>query len=157
MNIEPNQMALIFFSPGSFIFVLGISPAQPRTQSLTRSILNRYPEIAGRDWTWKKGEGLSLSNSRDKVKFIMPPVTHSPHPDYPGVEPKLPIKLAIENGYRYVLNPFKNGVEIYFNGPVPSELTMVLKANGFRYSGKMKLWYSKQTANTMLFARRMKG
>ena len=117
MKVEPDELALIYHAPGMFIFVLGIAPAQPRTQALTRSILNRYPGIAARKWTWKKGEGLSCN--RDKIKFIRPPVTHSPHPDYPGIEPELPIKLAQEHGYKSVLNPFKNGVEITFNGPVP--------------------------------------
>ncbi len=155
MKIEPDQMALIYHAPGMFIFVLGIVPKQPRTQALTRSIVNRYPGIAARQWTWKKGEGLSCG--RDKIKFIRPPVTHSPHPDYPGIEPKLPIKLAQDHGYKSTLNPFKNGVEITFNGPIPAELSEVLKANGFRYSGKMRLWYAKQTPDTKLFARRLRS
>lgn len=155
MHIETDQIALLYHAAGQFIFVLGVAPKQPRTESLTRSILNRYPEIAAREWTWKKGEGLSYN--RDKIKFVAPPVTHSPHPDYPGIEPALPVELAREHGYKSTLNPFKNGVEITFNGPVPSEITEVLKANGFRYSGKMKLWFAKQTSDTKLFARRLKG
>jgi hypothetical protein len=155
MNISPDEQGIIYHAAGQFIFVLGIVPKQPRTEALCRSILNRYPEIATREWTWKKGEGLS--NNRDKIKFVAPPVTHSPHPDYPGIEPVLPIKLAREHGYKSTLNPFKNGVEITFNGKVPKEITDCLKANGFRYSGKCKLWYSKQTSDSKLFARRLRG
>ena len=155
MKIDADQQAVIYHSPGMFIFVLGVVPKQPRTQALCRSILNRYPEIAERQWTWKKGEGLSAG--RDKIKVVAPPVTHSPHPDYPGIEPILPRKLAREHGYKSTLNPFKNGVEITFKGKVPKEITDCLKANGFRYSGKMRLWFAKQTSDTMLFSRRMKG
>ena len=155
MKIEPDQIALIYHVPGMFIFVLGVAPTQPRTEALTRSILNRYPGIAEREWTWKKGEGLSCG--KDKVKFIRPPCTHSAHPDYPGIEPELPIKLAHKHGYKSNLNHEKNGVEIRFDGKIPSELSMCLKANGFRYSGKCKVWYSKQTSDSKLFARRLKG
>ena len=155
MKIDADQQAVIYHSPGMFIFVLGVVPKQPRTQALCRSILNRYSGIAERKWTWKKGEGLSCN--KDRIKFLQPPVTHAFHPDYPGIEPKLPIKLAQEHGYRYNLNPAKNGVEIRFNGAVPQEITEVLKAYGFRYSGKCHLWYAKQTPDTKLFSRRMKG
>jgi len=155
MEIPEKHMALIIHDPGQYIFVLGIVPIQPRTQALARCILNRYPKITARTWTWKKGEGLSSGDK--KIKFIKPPVTHSPHPQYPGEEPKLPIKLALEHGYKTFLNHEKNGVEIHFNGPIPSELSDVLKTYGFRYSGKLKLWYARQSPNTNLFARRMKG
>jgi hypothetical protein len=155
MKIDADQQAIIYHSLGMFISVLGIVPKQPRTQALCRSILNRYPGIADRSWTWKKGEGLFCG--KDRIKFIPPPVTHALHPDYPGIEPKLPINLAMEHSYKYNLNPDKNGVEIRFDGAIPAEITDVLKAYGFRYSGKMKLWYAKQTPDTKLFARRLKG
>jgi hypothetical protein len=155
MKIEPDQMALIYFSPGMFISILGTTPKQPKTQALTRSILNRYPDIAARKWTWEKGKGLSCDE--EKIKFIGPPIAYQFHPDYPGIEPELPVELARTHGYQSKLNPFKNGVEITFDGPVPSEVTECLKANGFRYSGKMKLWYCKQTPDSRLFARKMKG
>ena len=155
MKIESDQIALLIHCPGQYIFILGIVPKQPKTQALCRSILNRYPEIAEKEWTWLKADGLS--HGRDKVKFIAPPVTHSPHPDYPGIEPELPIALAREFGYRTELNDVKNGVEIRFNGAVPHEVTECLKANGFRYSGKCRVWYTKQTPDSRLFARRMKG
>lgn len=51
-----------------------------------------------------------------------------------------------------VLNEEKNGIEIRFVGKPAAEIIESLKANGFRWSGKQKMWYAKQSTETMAFA-----
>lgn len=148
-------MCLLYFCPNNFCYGLFVTDRQPKTEALTRSILKRYPEIARKIWSWKKKEGLSCGS--EKIKFASPNFDIELHSHYPGKEPHLPVELAKQHGYNSVLNPFKGGVEIRFDGAVPSELTEVLKAYGFRYSGTLKLWWAKQTPETIRFAKKMKG
>ena len=42
------------------------------------------------------------------------------------------------------LNNEKNGIEIRFEGKPAAEIIESLKANGFRWSNKQKMWYAKQ-------------
>ena len=49
------------------------------------------------------------------------------------------------------LNNEKNGVEIRFDGKPEAAAIESLKANGFRWSGKQKMWYAKQTDEVMVF------
>lgn len=49
------------------------------------------------------------------------------------------------------LNSEKNGIEIRFDSKPAAEIISDLKANGFRWSGKQKMWYAKQTAERMDF------
>lgn len=51
-----------------------------------------------------------------------------------------------------VMNNEKNGIEIRFGGKPVAEIIESLKANGFRWSGKQKMWYAKQSTETMAFA-----
>lgn len=50
------------------------------------------------------------------------------------------------------LNQEKNGIEIRFDGKPDSSVIDALKANGFRWSGKQKMWYAKQDAARLSFA-----
>ena len=50
------------------------------------------------------------------------------------------------------LNSEKNGIEIRFDGKPDAEIIDSLKANGFRWSNKQKMWYAKQNENTIAFA-----
>lgn len=47
------------------------------------------------------------------------------------------------------LNPEKNGIEVKFDTKPDASILDGLKANGFRWSGKQKIWYAKQTAERM--------
>lgn len=49
------------------------------------------------------------------------------------------------------LNSEKNGIEIRFDSKPAAEIISNLKANGFRWSSKQKMWYAKQTAERMEF------
>lgn len=49
------------------------------------------------------------------------------------------------------LNSEKNGIEIRFDSKPAAEIISDLKANGFRWSGKQKMWYAKQTAERITF------
>lgn len=51
-----------------------------------------------------------------------------------------------------VMNNEKNGIEIRFGGKPAAEIIESLKVNGFRWSGKQKMWYAKQTEETIAFA-----
>lgn len=51
-----------------------------------------------------------------------------------------------------VLNNEKNGIEIRFDGKPDASILESLKANGFRWSVKQKMWYAKQTDERMTFA-----
>lgn len=50
------------------------------------------------------------------------------------------------------LNNEKNGIEIRFEGKPAAEIIESLKANGFRWSNKQKMWYAKQNDKTIAFA-----
>lgn len=43
------------------------------------------------------------------------------------------------------LNPEKNGIEVRFEGKPAREILDKLKANGFRWSNRQKMWYAKHT------------
>lgn len=45
-----------------------------------------------------------------------------------------------------------NGIEIRFDGKPAAEVIYSLKENGFRWSGKQKMWYAKQSASRIDFA-----
>lgn len=49
------------------------------------------------------------------------------------------------------LNNEKNGIEVRFDSKPAAEIISNLKANGFRWSSKQKMWYAKQTAERMEF------
>jgi hypothetical protein len=155
MMIDEQHMALIYTEPGEFAFILGVIPIQPRTQALARSILNRYPEIAEFNWQWKKGEGLSCDS--EHVKFSAKREELPPAPNYPGIEPVVNVAGARQAGYKTALNPAKKGVEIRFEEKPPQDVIDALKCNGFRWSGKVKCWYSRQSPATIEFAQKMKG
>ena len=50
------------------------------------------------------------------------------------------------------MNNEKNGIEIRFNTKPAQEVIDALKANKFRWSTKQKMWYAKQTEETIEFA-----
>ena len=50
------------------------------------------------------------------------------------------------------MNHEKNGIEIRFDGKPDASILENLKSNGFRWSGKQKMWYAKQTDERMTFA-----
>lgn len=50
------------------------------------------------------------------------------------------------------MNNEKNGIEIRFDGKPESSIIVALKENGFRWSGKQKVWYAKQNADRISFA-----
>lgn len=50
------------------------------------------------------------------------------------------------------MNNEKNGIEIRFDGKPESSIIVALKENGFRWSGKQKMWYAKQSADRISFA-----
>ena len=50
------------------------------------------------------------------------------------------------------MNNEKNGIEIRFDGKPKSSVIAALKENGFRWSGKQKMWYAKQNAERITFA-----
>ena len=49
------------------------------------------------------------------------------------------------------MNSDKNGIEIRFDSKPSSEVLDGLKENGFRWSGKQKMWYAKQSEATLSF------
>ena len=50
------------------------------------------------------------------------------------------------------MNSEKNGIEIRFDGKPESSVIAALKGNGFRWSGKQRMWYAKQNAERIAFA-----
>lgn len=50
------------------------------------------------------------------------------------------------------MNNEKNGIEIRFDGKPESAVIAALKEYGFRWSGKQKMWYAKQSAERIAFA-----
>lgn len=55
------------------------------------------------------------------------------------------------------LNNEKNGIEIQFDGKPEVEVIEALKSNGFRWSGKHKMWFAKQTDERIQFANSLNG
>ena len=55
------------------------------------------------------------------------------------------------------LNEEKNGIEIRFDGKPEAEVIESLKSNGFRWSGKQKMWFAKQTDERIQFANSLNG
>ncbi|OAO82615.1 LPD29 domain-containing protein [Anoxybacillus flavithermus] len=57
----------------------------------------------------------------------------------------------------YTLNEELNGIEITFNTVPSEEVRNELKTNGFRWSKYKKVWYAKQTAERLEFAKMLAG
>lgn len=55
------------------------------------------------------------------------------------------------------LNNELNGIEIRFDGKPAEEVISSLKENGFRWSGKQKMWYAKQNSSRLAFAQTIGG
>lgn len=55
------------------------------------------------------------------------------------------------------LNEEKNGIELRFDGKPEAEVIEALKSNGFRWSGKQKMWFAKQTDERIQFANSLNG
>ena len=53
---------------------------------------------------------------------------------------------------RVALNPELNGIELAFESKPEKATLDAIKANGFRWNGKKKVWYAKQTADRLTFA-----
>lgn len=53
----------------------------------------------------------------------------------------------------YTLNPDKNGVEIRFDCKPPIEILEMIKAAGYRWSRPQKLWWAKQSEQTLAIAK----
>lgn len=51
------------------------------------------------------------------------------------------------------MNNEKNGIEIRFDSKPENSIIVALKENGFRWSGKQKMWYTKQNEDRILFAK----
>lgn len=58
---------------------------------------------------------------------------------------------------KVTLNNEKNGIEIRFDSKPDSNILASLKANGFRWHGKMKMWYAKQSPDRMKFVNQISG
>lgn len=50
------------------------------------------------------------------------------------------------------LNTEKNGIELRFNSKPSAEILTKIKENGYRWSNNQKIWYAKQSENTMAIA-----
>ena len=55
----------------------------------------------------------------------------------------------------YSLNYEQNGVEIYFDTKPNSTVLEDLKRNGWHWNGKKKVWYKKQSADSIAFAKKL--
>ena len=55
------------------------------------------------------------------------------------------------------MNSAKNGVEIRFDSKPAESILIGLKGNGFKWSGKQKMWYAKQNPETLAFAATLSG
>lgn len=55
------------------------------------------------------------------------------------------------------MNSAKNGVEIRFDSKPAESVLIGLKGNGFKWSGKQKIWYAKQSPETLAFAATLSG
>ncbi|STO12815.1 Uncharacterised protein [[Flavobacterium] thermophilum] len=58
---------------------------------------------------------------------------------------------------KYTLNEQLNGIEISFTSIPSEEVRNELKAQGFRWSKYKKIWYAKQTADRLQFAKMLAG
>lgn len=50
------------------------------------------------------------------------------------------------------LNTEKNGIELRFDSKPSAEILTKIKENGYHWSNKQKIWYAKQSENTMTIA-----
>lgn len=55
----------------------------------------------------------------------------------------------------YCINQEKNGVEIYFENKPAQEVIANLKSNKFKWNGKKKCWYTRQTEASIEFAQKI--
>lgn len=156
-----------------------------QTEALARRVLDRYPALKSLKWEWHKeawsmghgyylmsssvpmlddlttvGTGKTITAFHYEIEFSKWAKRMNPYIDYPGVveEPEKidPARDYPEGGGIVVRqNEMKDGVEIRFTMK-PMEATLAaLKAFGFRWSFKQRIWYAKRNEQTLSFANRL--
>jgi len=158
--------------------LLGMVPEGKRTERIAREMLSRYPELESQSWTWRvetysMGHGTYLISNFTGIK--MPPHFKSTdevntrfeirfgtreksmHP-YRGFKASyMPSASVIERAGAVTmrLNEAHNGVELTFGSTPSREVVTELKANGFCFHGRRRMWYAKQSEITLALAQRL--
>ncbi|KAA9007361.1 hypothetical protein F4V43_02420 [Paenibacillus spiritus] len=91
----------------------------------------------------KKGKG---EEEQTEAPTANETATEAAEPVYNAVSASTPETVSI------TLNAERNGVEIRFASIPSPEMIAQLKSNGFRWSKPQKMWYAKQSTNTIAFA-----
>ena len=158
--------------------LLAIVPNKRKTEKLARSVLSNYSKLSKYKWTWhvenySMGHGNYLISewtdnkfeknaydrrtevsTRYEIKFNEYSEEMYLYKDYIENGSDNSVEVADENVEGVIVrkNEVKNGVEIKFPDKPSQEIRDRLKIKGFRYSRKLKIWYSKFTADKLIFA-----
>ena len=162
--------------------LLAIVPKQRRTERLTRSVLNNYPELSKLNWTWhvenwSMGHGTYLMSewtdnifkqnaydgrtkvsTRYEISFNEYTQEMYPYKDYVeyGTGNSVEVDDEIVDGITVRRNEAKNGIEIKFPDKPSDEIRTRLKSRGFRYSRRQKIWYTRFSEDKLKFAESFK-
>ena len=88
-----------------------------------------------------------LSDNANRVAYV-PKTARIQNTEAPKEEPK-----PTTGFIRVEINPEFDGVEVYFPGKPSEETRTALKAAGYRWHGKKKCWYAKNTEKNLLALR----
>ena len=162
--------------------LLAIVAKQRRTERLARSVLNNYPELLKLKWTWhvenwsmghgtylmsewtenqfKKNayDGRTEVSTRYELSFNEYTKEMYPYKEYVeyGTDNSVEVADEIIEGVTVSRNEAKNGIEIKFPDKPSDEIRSILKSNGFRWSRRQKIWYTRFSAYKLTFAESFK-
>jgi len=150
--------------------LVAIMPKQRQTERLMRSVVARYPELAGLSWTWHTenysgGHGNYLMSEhvgtekhkaydgRSEVSWWYEVAlgygsNRWTYKNYPGTvaASETPAPGGNGDGKATVsLNAEREGVEVRFDSKPAREVLDRLHGAGFRWSGRQGLWWARQS------------
>ena len=161
---------------GSGLTVLEIDPTQIENPQTSKTLWYRFmKEYHGQTWYYdnivKMAKQMNVSD--DVMEYILQSVedmknnrgltvleeAEQPTTQQEMSQPKEAQQEQQQANVKatYTLNEQLNGIEIAFTSIPSEEVRNELKTNGFRWSKYKKVWYAKQTAERLEFAKMLAG
>lgn len=161
---------------GSGLTVLEIDPTQIENPQTSKTLWYRFmKEYHGQTWYYDNIVKMAkqMNVSVDVMEYILQSVedmknnrglTVLEEAEQPTTQQEMSQPKEAQHEQQqadvkatYTLNEQLNGIEITFNTVPSEEVRNELKTNGFRWSKYRKVWYAKQTAERLEFAKMLAG
>lgn len=157
--------------------LLALVPRQPKTRRLAEAIIERYPELKALGWTWHT-ENYAMGHGNYLMSGVVGEIDHAAYDGRPKVaisyeirfDPWAKAMLAYKNypgdavpsmestpPATVARNEALNGVEVRFDAKPSEDVIGLLKAQGFRWSFRSRVWYRRYSPQALEWAQQQFG